>query len=72
MTIDIDLDALNKEILKDKKISPAEIEFAFKKRDIELKYRDLILIEIEDTIARYSRDCVNEILELYEKTKEGL
>ena len=67
----IDTTEIDKAILQDKKLTKAEMDFAFAKMDIEDKYAKIITDEVEAIVKYHSKICANEILELYEKMKEG-
>ena len=68
----IDLTVLNKKLLSEQAFTPEELDFVFAKRDIEEKHQKLLMMEMEVLVEKHSHNCVNEILELYEKTKEKL
>jgi len=68
--MEIDTIELNKKLFPDFKLSDKEMDFAFAKMDIEKKYVDLIKAEVDEVVRKHSKDYVNELLELYEKTRE--
>jgi len=66
-----DTTEINKAILLDKKLTKEELDFILVRMDIEKKYATKIADKVEEVVKRYIRMCTAEILELYEKTKEG-
>ena len=69
---DIDVDAINKNILsKNKKFTKKELEFAFKKMDIEKECTDKVMAEIQGIIEKYANERALKIIELYEKMFKG-